>query len=76
MMNLNQNKLESLIIKLDLKSKEYEELCDILDKLNQNNIDPNDENLLDLKDLFQKNHDDIVEINRQIKELKNSKETM
>jgi hypothetical protein len=30
--------------------------------------------LLELKQLFQKNHDEIVEINRQIKELKETEE--
>lgn len=70
MMNLTQTKLVGLTMELDLKTREYKELCDKLDELKVNNIDPNDERLLAVKDLFQKNHDDIVRINAQIKELK------
>ena len=70
MMNLSQTKLVGLIMELDLKAREYKKLCDKLDELKEKGIDPNDERLLVVKDLFQKNHDDIVEINRQIKEVK------
>ena len=70
MMNLSQTKLVGLIMELDLKAREYKKLCDKLDELKEKRIDPNDERLLVVKDLFQKNHDDIVEINRQIKEVK------
>ena len=70
MMNLSQTKLIGLTMELDLKTREYKKLCDKLEKLKQCNINPNDEKLLELKLLFQKNHDEIVEINRQIKELK------
>lgn len=74
MMNLSQTKLVGLTMELDLKTREYKKLCDKLDKLKENKIDPNDERLLAVKDLFQKNHDDIVEINRQIKEIKETEE--
>lgn len=70
MMNLSQTKLVGLTMELDLKTREYKKLCDKLDKLKENKIDPNDERLLAVKELFQKNYDEIVEINRQIKELK------
>ena len=70
MMNLSQTKLVGLTMELDLKTREYKKLCDKLDELKEKRIDPNDERLLVVKDLFQKNHDDIVEINRQIKEVK------
>ena len=49
-------------------------MCDKLEKLKEGNINPNDEKLLELKQLFQKNNDEIVEINRQIKELKETEE--
>ena len=74
MMNLNQTKLVGLTMELDLKTREYKKLCDKLDKLKENKIDPNDERLLVVKELFQKNHDDIVKINTQIKELKETEE--
>lgn len=73
MMNLIQTKLVGLTMELDLKTREYKTLCDKLDKLKENKIDPNDERLLAVKELFQKNHDDIVKINKQIKELKDLK---
>ena len=74
MMNLNQTKLIGLTMELDLKAREYKKLCDELDKFKENKIDLNDEKLYALKKLFQKNYDEIVEINRQIKELKETEE--
>lgn len=74
MMNLSQTKLVGLTMELDLKTREYKKLCDKLDKLKENKIEPNDERLLAVKELFQKNHDDIVKINKQIKELKETEE--
>ena len=74
MMNLSQTKLVGLTMELDLKTREYKKLCDKLDELKEKRIDPNDERLLVVKELFQKNHDDIVEINRQIKEVKEKEE--
>lgn len=74
MMNLSQTKLVGLTMELDLKTREYKKLCDKLDKLKENKIDPNDERLLVVKELFQKNHDDIVKINTQMKELKETEE--
>lgn len=74
MMNLNQTKLVGLTMELDLKAMEYKKLCDKLEQLKQSDINPNDEKLLELKQLFQKNYDEIVEINRQIKELKEAEE--
>ena len=74
MMNLSQTKLVGLTMELDLKTREYKKLCDKLDELKEKRIDPNDERLLVVKELFQKNHDDIVEINRQIKEIKETEE--
>ena len=68
MMNLSQTKLVGLTMELDLKAREYKKLCNQLEKVQQNNINPNDDKLLELKEAFQKNHDEIVEINRQIKE--------
>ncbi len=75
MMNLIQTKLVGLTMELDLKAREYKKLCDTLDKIKSSNIDPNDERLLQVKKLFQKNHDEIVEINRQIRELKEAQKS-
>lgn len=70
MMNLSQTRLVGLTMELYLKTREYKKLCDKLDEIKEKKIDPNDERLLKVKDLFQKNHDDIVEINKQISEIK------
>lgn len=74
MMNLSQTKLTGLTMELDLKTREYKKLCDKLEQLKQSDINPNDEKLLELRQLFQENHDEIVEINRKIKELKETEE--
>lgn len=74
MMNLNQTKFIELTMELDLKTREYNKLCEKLEQIKQSNINPNDIKLLELKKLFQKNHNDIVQINKQIKELKKNEE--
>ncbi len=74
MMNLSQTKLVGLTMELDLKTRKYKKLCDKLEQLKQSDISPNDEKMLELKQLFQKNYDEIVEINKQIKELKETEE--
>lgn len=74
MMNLSQTKLVGLTMELDLKTREYKKLCDKLENLKQGNINPHYEKLLELKQLFQKNHDEIVEINRQLRLLKEDEE--
>ena len=76
MMNLNQTKLVGLTMELDLKTKEYKKLCDKLEQIKQCKINPNDERLLQFKQLFQKNHDEIVEINKEIRKLKDTQEAI
>lgn len=57
-------------MKLDLKSREYDNLCEELEKVKVENTDPNDKSLLDLKDKFIKNKEEIVELNKRLVELK------
>ena len=76
MMNLSQTKLVGLTMELDLKAREYKKLCDELDRLKEKIIDPNDKRLLEVKEMFQQNHDDIVKINAQIKEIKETEENI
>ena len=71
MMNLSQTKLIGLTMKLNLKAREYKKLCDVLEKVKKDNINPNDEKLLYLKEMFLKNYNEIVEINAKIANLKN-----
>ena len=76
MMNVSQTKLVGLTMELDLKAREYKKICDELDRLKEKIIDPNDARLLEVKELFQQNHDDIVKINAQIKEIKETEENI
>ena len=70
MMTLEQTKLVGLTMQLDLKAKEFKFLCDKLEKIKQKGIDPNDKKLLEVKKMFEQNHNEIVEINKQIRKLK------
>lgn len=69
-MDLNQSRMIGLTMELDLKAREYGELCKKLNKLKEIDINPNDERLNALKDLFELNNRQIVEINRQLEDLK------
>lgn len=71
MMDLAQTKLVGLTMELDLKTREFHMLCDKLDLVKKGNIDPNDEKLLWLKDLFLENQNEIVRINKELTKLKN-----
>ncbi len=70
MMNINQTKLVGLTMKLELKTKEFKKLCETLDKLKENQTDPNDEAFLKLKKQFQENQNEIIEIKKQLNEIK------
>lgn len=69
-MNLEQTKLVGLTMELELKTKEYRKLCDQLENLKKKNIDSNSDELLKLKEQFEKNHNDIVQINKQLRQIK------
>lgn len=69
-MDLNQTKLVGLTMELDLKTREFKKICNKLEELKKENIEPNDEKLSNLKVLFQKNQEEIEQINKQLKELK------
>lgn len=70
MMNLEQTKLIGLTMELELKTIEYKKLCKKLETLKQRDVETSDEELKKLQYLFEKNHSEIVNINRQLKELK------
>ena len=73
-MDLNQTKLVGLTMELDLKTREFKKLCNKLEQLKKEDIEPNDEKLSNLKILFQKNQEEIVQINKQLKEIKENGE--
>ena len=68
-MTLDQTKLVGLTMQLDLKTREYKKLCEKLEALKQDNIDPNAKELLLLREEFLKNKNEIMEINAQLKTL-------
>ena len=74
-LDLAQTKLIGLTMKLDLKSREYKILCNRLEKYKNAQINENDERLYQLLVGFQKNHDEIVEIKRQLSEIEDFNET-
>jgi hypothetical protein len=68
-MNLIQTKLLGLTMELELKIREYNYLCEKLEKLKEHKINPNDERLLEVKELFEKNYNEIVALKIQISDL-------
>jgi len=68
-MDLIQTKLIGLTMQLELKAQEYNLLCEKFEKLKIDNIEENNSELLNLRDEFQKNHDEIAEINEQLEVL-------
>lgn len=73
-LNLAQTKFVGLTMKLDLKAREYKTLCNKLDAVKKEKIDSNHERLYELLGDFKKNHDEIVDIKRQLKEIGNMEE--
>jgi len=65
-LSLEETKLVGLTMKLNLKAKEYKELCKELDELEQQGIDPNDERLRPLLSKFKQNNSEIKSIKRQL----------
>lgn len=58
-------------MELELKAREYENLCKKLEETKQKIINENDENLLLIKEEFKRNYEEIIKINKQLKQLKN-----
>ena len=52
MLNIEQTKLVGLTMELELKAKEYKVLCNQLDKLKAEKMDPNDKKLMKLKNSY------------------------
>ena len=64
-----QNEVLILTAELDLKAKEYKMLCDRFEDVKNNgNLDKKE--LLNLKNQFFKNQEEIKEINEKLKNLK------
>lgn len=68
-MTLEQTKLVGLTMELELKTMEYKKLCERLEKYKQQGIEPNAQELVDLREEFLNNNKEITEINKKLKEL-------
>ena len=73
-MNLTQSKIIALTMELDLKTREYQMLCNAFKSLKDTTIDANDKKFYNLRKAFLQNNYEITEINRQLKELKEKEE--
>lgn len=68
-MTMDQTKLVYYTMELELKTKEYKNLCEELDALKNKNINPNDPALKELKEKFEKNLEEIKNIKNELKKL-------
>lgn len=68
-MTLEQTQLVGLTMQLDLETQNYKKLCEELEKLKEQNLDPNDEKYAVLKKKFEKNLAKIKKINAELKKL-------
>ena len=68
-MTLDQTKLVGLTMELDLKAKEYKQLCDKLENLKKLKIDANDDLYLSLAKEFSKNQKEIKRILQELQKL-------
>ena len=68
-MTLEQTQLVGLTMQLDLETQNYKKLCEDLEKLKEQNLDPNDEKYAVLKKKFEKNLAKIKKINAELKKL-------
>ena len=59
-MDLTQTKLIGLTLELEIKAKEYKDLCQQLEDLKSEGISPNDPKLLILKTKFENNQKENV----------------
>ena len=73
-MNLtnDQSKLVELTLKLDLKAREYKQLCNQFEKLKEKEIDTNSAEYIELKKSFVDNQKEISEIYAELKKLQES----
>lgn len=68
-LTLKQTQLVGLTLELELKTKEYQNLCKEFDELKSKNLDPNADEYVILRDKFLKNQENIKSINEKLKKL-------
>ena len=70
MMDLVQASIVKLTMEFDLKVREYQKICETVDKLKEKNVNPNYKRLEDVKDILLKKQTEIQEIKERLEELK------
>ena len=73
-MTMEQTKLVYLTMELELKAKEYEQLCKKLDRLQVEGVDSDDGRLEDLKKEFEENLKEIKNIKKELQILNGNNE--
>lgn len=68
-LTLKQTKLVGLTMELDLKVREYQELCAKLEELERENVDANSPKLTILQHKFLNNAQEIKRIKNELKKL-------
>lgn len=68
-LTLKQTQIVGLTLELELKTKEYQNLCKEFERLKSKNLDPNADEYLNLKEKFIKNQENIKKINLKLKKL-------
>ena len=69
-MTLSQTKFVGLTMELKLKTKQYKKLCEELEELKQQKVDPNDILFVDLAERFLSNQEEIQNILKSLKGIK------
>ena len=70
--DLIQTRLIGLTLELEIRVKEYKDLCDELDKIKEVGTSPNDPRLLLLKAKLLSNQQDISNISKHLRDLNNN----
>lgn len=65
-----QHELIALTMRLDLLAKEYNKLCEDLDKLKKLKLSPNDKSYVKLLEKFENNNKEIQTVVERLKALK------
>lgn len=68
-LNQNQTKFVELTMKLDLKTREYQKLCEEFDRIKKITDNPNDEQFAILLAQFEQNNQEIEAINKEFTKL-------
>ena len=71
-LTLEQTQIVGLTMELELKTKEYQNLCKEFEELKSKQLDPNADEYAILQTKFLKNQKDIKDINEKLKKLQDN----